>query len=230
MQIVKNWGRSDIVFIDICDMSLFFTQQPRPLLNPPYQAGIYAPFDLRGVEPNLVSEYLHQCFSKTGASVLFGGYLEKRRLYQKFNHFEHESKPVRNVHLGVDFWTSAGTPVYCPYPGKVHSFDHRTIPGDYGPVIILEHEFGGSRLYTLYGHLSAQSLIGLDAGLMFSEGEKIADLGEPHENGGYAPHLHFQLIRDIGNWSGDYPGVSAHADLEFFRENCPNPLEFLGYR
>ena len=64
MQIVKNWGRADIVFGDICDMSLFFTQQPRPLLNPPYQAGIYAPFDLRGVEPNRISEYLHHAFLK----------------------------------------------------------------------------------------------------------------------------------------------------------------------
>jgi murein DD-endopeptidase MepM/ murein hydrolase activator NlpD len=81
----------------------------------------------------------------------------------------------------------------------------------------------GTIFYTLYGHLSRSSLLGLQVGQMVSQGEQIAKLGEPAENGDYAPHLHFQLILDLQGRSGDYPGVCCASDLAFFRVNCLDP-------
>lgn len=208
---------------------LFHPEQPRPLLGVPYGPGRYVPLDLRWQAPDAYAGHLAHLLSETGAAVAFGGYLEPRMLYRDFGHFEGSGRPVRNIHLGVDFWAPAGTEVHCPFPGRVHSFANRAFPGDYGPVILIEHRAGGQPLFSLYGHLSAESLVGLQVGRHFEAGERLGYLGRPEENGGYMPHLHFQLIRDLGTWQGDYPGVCAAEDLDYYRENCPDPLPFLGY-
>lgn len=202
---------------------------PRPLLGIPFHPGVYVPLDLRGHSPESYPGHLARLLSETRAEVAYGGYLEPRRLYRDFGHFDGPGSPVRNIHLGVDFWAPAGTGVLCPFPGRVHSFANRSTPGDYGPVIILEHEVEGAPLFSLYGHLSAASLVGLGTGRRFEAGERLGSLGHMHENVGYEPHLHFQLIRDPGTWHGDYPGVCAFEDLAYYRENCPDPLPFLGY-
>ncbi len=218
----------DSDFDDIWGM-LFQPEYPRPLLEIPFHAGRYVPIDLRGQNPDSYAGHLERVCSEAGAGVAYGGYLEPRMLYRDFGHFEGSGNPVRNIHLGVDFWAPAGTAVLCPFEGKVHSWSHRAIPGDYGPVILLQHEVAGKPLFSLYGHLSAESLHGLEPGRHFEAGVRLGSLGLPEENGGYEPHLHFQLIRDTGTWQGDYPGVCAKEDLAYFRENCPDPLPFLGY-
>jgi hypothetical protein len=52
-------------------------------------------------------------------------------------------------------------------------------------------------------------------------------LGDTSVNGDYPPHLHFQIIKDIQGYQGDYPGVSSKKDLDFYRNNCPNPNTLL---
>ncbi|MFK7782228.1 peptidoglycan DD-metalloendopeptidase family protein, partial [Psychroserpens sp.] len=95
--------------------------------------------------------------------------------------------------------------------------------GDYGPTIILQHVIQDSRFYTLYGHLSLSSIVNLKVGQKFKKGELIATLGDASVNGDYPPHLHFQIIKDIQHYVGDYPGVCSKQDLEFYIHNCPNP-------
>ncbi len=211
-------------------MPSFAIAKPRPLLDKPFDPKAYVPLDLRGQTAASYTSHLHRVLSEAGAVVAYGGYLEPRKIYQPYNHFDSDSAPVRNIHLGVDFWAPAGTAVLCPLDGTVHSWARRDFPGDYGPVIILEHRLSGAPLYSLYGHLSAASLQGLSPGLRFEAGHPLGELGTFAENGGWEPHLHFQLIRDIGAWQGDYPGVCAPEDLAYYRENCPDPLRFLNYR
>jgi len=107
--------------------------------------------------------------------------------------------------------------------GKIHSFQNNTALGDYGLSIILEHHLQNHTFFTLYGHLSLESLDNKKVGDIVKQGQKIASLGLPPINGDYAPHLHFQIIIDIQNKKGDYPGVCSHKDLNFYAENCPNP-------
>ena len=110
---------------------------------------------------------------------------------------------------------------------QVYSFSFNNRLGDYGPTIIIKHNNLSEEYYTLYGHLSLDSLEGLEIGKRIMKGDIIAKMGDSTENGGYAPHLHFQLIKDIKNYKGDFPGVCSSAQLEEYRAICPNPLSYL---
>ena len=121
----------------------------------------------------------------------------------------------------------AGTPIFAPLAGTVHSFANRATPGDYGPVIILRHELDGIEFHALYGHLTEASLDGLAAGMSIDAGARVAAIGPRPINGDWTPHLHFQLVRDMQGIRGDYPGVVRPADLDFYRDNCPDPMPLL---
>ncbi len=165
-----------------------------------------------------------------GASVGIGRYDEARLLYtsslfQKGNPGEEG----RMVHLGMDLFMPAGNPVSAPLDGFVHSFARNRARLDYGPVIILEHrDPDGKSCYTLYGHLSPDSIRGLHVGRKIQKGEIFARLGSPKVNGGWTPHLHFQLMLDLFGLDTDFPGVAKASEREFWCAVCPDPNLILG--
>lgn len=161
---------------------------------------------------------------KLGGKIGFGGYLEHRVIYESYNNFATASADFRNIHLGMDFWTKAGTPVFAPLDGEVHSFQVNEGSGNYGPTIIVYHPT--ENIYSLYGHVSNTDLVHLEVGSPIAEGQLLCHLGRPTENGGWPPHLHFQLIRDMQGFQGDYPGVCSQRDLIFYANNCPDSSIF----
>lgn len=165
--------------------------------------------------------YLHSYLQENDAKVAYGGYLEKRDIYNRSNYFS--TKNQRNIHLGIDFWCQENTNVLSVLDGKIHSFKNNKNYGDYGPTIIIEHIIKGNKFYSLYGHLSESSINNINVGDIVKQGQTIAQLGDSTVNGDYAPHLHFQLIIDIEDYFGDYPGVSSNENIEFYKKNCPNP-------
>lgn len=169
--------------------------------------------------------YLSSFLGDRNKKVAWGGYNEQRGLYRRSGLFSasEEQGAVRNMHLGIDIWCAAGTDVLSVLRGKIHSFRDNVGLGDYGPTIVLEHSAKKANFYTLYGHLARKSLGGLKEGQEIAQGQKIGELGEPSENGEYAPHLHFQVIKDLEGRKGDYPGVAAKNVLEYFLDNCPDP-------
>jgi murein DD-endopeptidase MepM/ murein hydrolase activator NlpD len=164
----------------------------------------------------------------TGKTYGIGGYLENRAIYGRSEVFGSTAGEFRTIHLGVDIWTQAGAPIFSPYPGRVHSFQDNAGFGNYGPTIILEHELDGRRLHSLYGHLMRIDLESLKIGQEFKAGDLLCHVGPFPENGDWPAHLHFQLIWDLGEAWGDYPGVAAERDLEHYRKNCPDPNLVLG--
>jgi murein DD-endopeptidase MepM/ murein hydrolase activator NlpD len=152
-----------------------------------------------------------------------GGYDEDRVIYRQRAHFTQEEQDPRSIHLGIDIWETAGEPIYTPLNATVHSFAFNDHFGDYGPTIILKHSIHGIVFFTLYGHLSQSSLSGLYAGKEFIAGEKIGEIGNYPTNGDWPPHLHFQIIADIGDWKGDFPGVCSIGDRQHFLTICPDP-------
>lgn len=172
---------------------------------------------------NECEAYIKQQLELKKGTVAFGGYLEKRNLYANNENFAKQSSDVRNIHLGVDFWADAGAEVIVPVSGVVHSFKNNNVFGDYGPTIILEHTIYEQTFFTLYGHLSVSSLNNIYVGKEIVQGTVLATLGTAEVNVGYAPHLHFQLIMDIKDFKGDYPGVCTKKDLAYYAQNCPNP-------
>ncbi len=210
---------------------------PIPILDSGIPVSQYCPINLSKDNRELNSinvsdakecqDYVDVVLKRNGSRVAYGGYLEKRNLYGDSERFKGQEP--RDIHLGMDFWCEAGTQVLAPLDGAVHSFANNSDFGNYGPTVILRHQINGNSLYTLYGHLSLESLEGLYMGKVIEKGESFAFLGTPDINVGYAPHLHFQLVLDLDNYQGDYPGVCSEKDLIYFRKNCPDPNLLLGY-
>lgn len=171
-----------------------------------------------------LATYISSYMDDKNAVVAFGGYTETRNIYQRSEHFNQLNLDTeRNIHLGMDLWLDEGSSIYSPLDATVHSFKNNQNFGDYGPTIILKHRLEDVVFYTLYGHLSLDSIGNLREGQLFRQGERIGSLGDASVNGDYPPHLHFQIIRNIGDALGDYPGVCSRKDLEFYLENCPDP-------
>ncbi|UOY05958.1 peptidoglycan DD-metalloendopeptidase family protein [Muricauda sp. SCSIO 64092] len=210
---------------------------PIPILDSSIPVSQYCPINLSKDNRELNSvnvsdarecqDYVDVVLKRNGGRVAYGGYLEKRNLYGDSERFK--GKEPRDIHLGMDFWCTSGTKVLAPLNGVVHSFANNSDFGNYGPTVILRHQIKGDSFYTLYGHLSLESLGGLYMGKVIEKGEPFVSLGTPDINVGYAPHLHFQLVLDLDNYQGDYPGVCSKKDLVYFRKNCPDPNLLLGY-
>ena len=220
--------------MDFKNFLLELSQTPIRVIAPTVDFDAYIPIDLSKDNKALENfdtsssqswlAYINQYLQDRNKSIAFGGYLEIRSIYTRSTHFETKNTlDSRNIHLGIDLWCAAETPVLAAFDGVVHSFKNNTNYGDYGPAIILEHCISNVTFYTLYGHLSIASVKGLRKNTPVAKEQIIGYLGGADVNGDYAPHLHFQIIKDIEHYEGDYPGVSSQKDLAFYSANCPDP-------
>ena len=152
-----------------------------------------------------------------------GKYDENRKGLYESELFEGE----RTHHVGIDIGGPVGTPVFAFYRGKI--FDKKYLPseGDYGNVIIMEHNFNGTKLWALYGHLSSESLKNIKVGDAVETGQLIGWLGDKHENGGWEPHVHFQLSLEEP-LNCDLPGVVKPSERELAIKKYPDPRLVLG--
>ena len=134
---------------------------------------------------------------------------------------------TRDLHIGIDIGTPVDEPIHAFGPGIVHSKGVNPEPGSYGPTIIIQHEHESKPIWALYGHLSMESLDMVEVGNRVEEGQIIATVGDKSVNGGWAPHLHFQL-----SWEeplvNDMPGVVARDDREWALLQYPDPRIVLG--
>lgn len=171
-----------------------------------------------------VDLYIKTYLKSKNKKVAYGGYLEKRNIYKRSSYFKQlNDENERNIHLGIDLWCLPNTKVLTVLDGQIHSFKNNKNFGDYGPTIIVKHSIEKNEFYSLYGHLSKNSLENIRVGNQVYKGHTIGFLGDSAINGDYAPHLHFQLVKDLQSMCGDYPGVCSEHSLEFYKENCPDP-------
>jgi len=179
------------------------------------------------------TDYVNQKLRSAGAKFAIGGYNELRELYSRSKVFDADSgEEPRRLHLGTDIWGRPYTSVISPMDGIVHSFAFNNRFGDYGATLVLTHNIEGYPFHTLYGHLSLNSIKNFHEGTNVKKGDVIGEFGIPIENGQWPPHLHFQIIIDIGGWKGDYPGVCKYSEREKYLENCPDPdliLQMMAY-
>jgi 4-aminobutyrate aminotransferase-like enzyme/Ser/Thr protein kinase RdoA (MazF antagonist) len=161
-----------------------------------------------------------------------GRYDEARLIYggDQYSSAVVEGPESRTVHLAIDLFLESGTSLFAPLDGKIHSFRNNDLHLDNGPTIILEHDVGktGLKFYTLFAHLSEGSLEGLSNGKVVKKGEKIGEVGDYPTNGGWPPHLHFQLIVDMIGREGDFFGVAPPSQRRLWKSISPNPNVILG--
>ena len=134
---------------------------------------------------------------------------------------------VRNIHVGIDIGGPVGTPCMAFMDGKIHKFGYNSKAGDYGNVIITEHKISGKRIWSLYGHLDSQSITNKVEGQLIKKGEIIGNFGDETVNGGWEPHLHFQLST-VEPETHDLPGVVSIDKREIALKRYPDPRLVLG--
>jgi murein DD-endopeptidase MepM/ murein hydrolase activator NlpD len=174
---------------------------------------------------NRFIQHINDKLQQAGAKYGIGGYAEHRTVYSRSKVFDATSpgEEPRRLHLGIDIWGKPHTAVIAPLNGIVHSFAFNDNFGDYGATIILSNRLEEFSFYTLYGHLSLNSLKNLNGGERIEKGDVFAEFGIPLENGHWPPHLHFQIIIDLQGYEGDYPGVCKFSEREKYLDNCPDP-------
>ena len=214
-------------------ISILHSLEAAKVIEPKIEYNEYAPLNLSVTNTELdrnklettkdYEVFIQNHLDQNNAKIAFGGYIEKRNLYQRSTVFKNVNSEERNIHIGLDLWINKSASIHAVLEGTIHSFQNNSALGDYGPTIILEHEIDGLKFHTLYGHLSEDSLKHKKIGAVVQKGEQIATLGWSPVNGDYAPHLHFQIIIDMEGKFGDYPGVCSEKMLSFYKANCPNP-------
>ena len=153
-----------------------------------------------------------------------GLYGEKRSVYETPQFADAASPERRTIHLGIDVFALAMTPVHAPLPGRVLHVTYNADPLDYGNTLILEHDAGGVPFYTLYGHLAGTLPTLLAVGDLVEPGQLIGHLGDWHENGGWAAHIHFQIMTDmLEQHSGNFFGVGHESLWDVWQAICIDP-------
>lgn len=200
---------------------------PDPLMRPDPSAGGLLILRADGTDPGMPAysdRAFDDWFAATGARYGIGPYGEKRSVYATPQFADAASPERRTVHLGIDIFAPAMTPLYAPLPGRVRHVAYNADPLDYGHTLVLEHDAAGVPFFTLYGHL-AGTLPGLLAeGDEVVAGQHIADLGDWHENGGWAAHVHFQIMTDmLAQTGGNFFGVGHESLWPIWGDICPDP-------
>lgn len=200
---------------------------PAPLFLPEIAHGPSIALLTRGEHPDMPAfsdRAFDAWFAAKGVPYGLGSYGEKRSVYATDQFADSVSPERRTFHLGIDVFAPAMTPVYAPLPGKVAFVTYNADPLDYGNTLILEHDAGGTRFHTLYGHL-AGTLPGLvQVGDTVAPGQLVAHLGDWHENGGWAAHIHFQIMADmLEQRDGNFFGVGHESLWDVWQSICPDP-------
>jgi len=187
--------------------------------------------DPRASETPALSETIFGEMKRARVRVGVGRYNEARPLYSspRFGNLDNPVEQRRTIHLGIDLFVEPGTILRAPLDGTVHILANNAAPQDYGPLVILRHETeDGEEFFTLYGHLTTQTLAGLAVGRRIARGQGFARVGTAAENGGWAPHVHFQIILDLLDLGADFPGVAYASQRAVWTSLSPDPNLLLG--
>lgn len=187
--------------------------------------------DPQNADASALSVAIEREMKEANAAVAIGRYDEPRLLYTSalFGDSGNPTDERRTVHLGIDLFVPAGSNIHAPLDGVVHMFADNNGPLDFGPVVIMRHEVNdGDEFYTLYGHLSRKSLTALSVGQSITKGQIFAQIGVVQENGGWPPHLHFQIITDLLELGQSFPGVGRASERSIWKSLCPDPNVLLG--
>jgi 4-aminobutyrate aminotransferase-like enzyme len=186
--------------------------------------------DPAAAETNALTEKIYQVVKRAGASFGVGRYDEPRSFYtSSLFGSGHPTEERRTVHLGIDLFVEPGASLRAPLDGVIYALADNSAPLDYGPVVILRHETAdGEEFFTLYGHLTRETLGRLKVGQRIGRGEAFARVGAASENGGWTPHLHFQIILDLLELDADFPGVAYATQRAVWTSLSPDPNVLLG--
>jgi len=181
---------------------------------------------IAGLDVDTLSALIDRAMREAGTAYAFGRWGEPRALYRGAAYASADGE-ARTVHMGIDVFCRAGTPVRAPEDGVVVSVANNDRELDYGPLVILGHGGNGEPdRFSLYGHLSLDTLDRVTPGQRVTAGDQVASVGSPPSNGNWPPHLHFQLIDDLLGLGADFPGVAAASERARWLTLSPSPARY----
>lgn len=168
---------------------------------------------------------ISQLQKEVPTKIIAGGYLEPRPIYTstEYDTIGNHGRESRTIHLGIDYWLPKHTPVHALFDGEVVIAVNDAGDKEYGGLVVLKHQIDTIVFYTLYGHLTVSSALQHQVGDIIHKGDAIAALGNAPENGNWAPHLHFQILLSLFDYTKDYPGVTYYNQLDVWKSICPDP-------
>ena len=187
--------------------------------------------DPRESETSALTRKVSEFMEGAKVSIAIGRYDEARLLYTSplFGAGASPLEERRTIHLGMDLFAAPGTTIHAPLDGVIHTLANNAAPLDYGPLVILQHDAGDAGAFvTLYGHLDKESLARLKIGQRIARGEKFARIGTFKENGGWPPHLHFQITLDLLGLDANFPGVAYASQCAVWTSLSPDPNLLVG--
>lgn len=213
-----------------------------PIVEPNLQAENVPVFDLSVGSPeignlpeardtDLLAQKLFGRMQAAHSAAGIGRYDEARIIHTSVEqHIETNHGPAwPTIHLGLDLFLAAGSPVYAPLAGVVHSFsaDDET---DGCATLVLEHTVaeGALTFYTLYSNVSSDSLSALSKGMHVEQGSLIARTGGLPTGDGLPPHLHFQIVIDMLDRQGSFPAYALPDERAIWLSLCPDPNLIVG--
>ena len=182
------------------------------------------------VELPVLTSKIKRVMTEQRAKFSIGRYMEYRPIYAAsgFGHGNYPTEAKRVCHVALDIFCEAGLPVFTPFEGVVEFATIIDLPLDYGGLVVLKHQTDtGEPFYTLFGHLSHDTLNHISVGQQVRAGQQIATIGIETENGGWPPHLHLQIITDFLGMGVHFPGVTYAKEANIYKELCPNPALLL---
>jgi murein DD-endopeptidase MepM/ murein hydrolase activator NlpD len=182
---------------------------------------------IAGLGVEAFGDLVNRTMEEAGTSFGFGRWAEPRDLYSNDNFASDDLSESRTIHMGIDVFCQSGTPVCAPHDGIVEHLANNEGELDYGPLVVLRHATGtDGGFFTLYGHLSLETLELLTEGQAVVEGQQIASVGEPPTNGNWPPHLHFQIVKDLMGLDTEFPGVALASEQARWLRLSPSPAAY----
>ncbi len=177
-------------------------------------------------------EWMQAQMDAAGAQVVVGRYDEDRSCYQG-EQFHTDAPEPRSVHTGIDLFIAENTTVHAMLDGVVESVVDNDLAYDYGPTVVLRHTTRGASeaddtpFWVLYGHLSRATLSHIHAGDTLAAGDVVGFIGDHTVNGGWAPHVHLQIMTDLMadpeiGFDGNFEGAGEPSRMNIWRSLVPD--------
>lgn len=160
-----------------------------------------------------------------GADYTYGGYLEDRVWLWR----DHYLPKGPQEHLGIDYNVPAGTKVQLLADAEVVHIARDGSFGGWGGLLVFKLDkapYAGAD-YLYYGHLAWDDVVSV--GQKLKAGSFVGQVGKPHQNGVWFPHIHVQLVSErMMKLAGGNPlAVDGYMVPPIPQEDFPNPHRYV---
>lgn len=184
---------------------------------------VFEAYERQGVSPRLPKyrqQFTDNFLDRHKVRYAVGGYGEDRSLMLVGTLIAQEG---RCIHLGLDAWSRSLEPLLAPCDGQIIRTGYEEQAFGYGHYLIFQPT-DKTMPYIFFGHLGSD-LPRLEA---VKAGMEIARLGDwrNNENGGWARHVHIQMLWELPPESQTPIGYSSRADFLMNSKKYPNPSDY----